>query len=91
VPWLDTCNRPGETTGASPERGAQCLTIGSLWVHLRMCLECGRVGCCDDSPYRHASKHTREVSHPIIKRLIVLVTIRGVTDIGALAALEHEV
>ena len=45
----------------------ECLKIGSRWVHLRMCMECGKVGCCDDSPNRHASQHVREVSHPIIK------------------------
>jgi hypothetical protein len=51
-----------------PDVGCEeCLKIGSLWVHLRMCMECGRVGCCDDSPNRRATKHAREVSHPIIK------------------------
>jgi hypothetical protein len=46
---------------------AECLKIGSRWVHLRMCMECGKIGCCDDSPNRHASKHAHEVSHPIIR------------------------
>jgi Zn-finger in ubiquitin-hydrolases and other protein len=41
--------------------------IGSHWVHLRMCMECGKIGCCDDSPNRHASRHAHEVSHPIIR------------------------
>jgi uncharacterized UBP type Zn finger protein len=45
----------------------ECMKIGSRCVHLRMCTECGKVGCCDDSPNRHASKHAREVSRPIIK------------------------
>jgi hypothetical protein len=44
-----------------------CLKIGGTWVHLRMCMECGGIRCCDDSPNKHASKHAREVSHPIIK------------------------
>jgi hypothetical protein len=46
---------------------AECLKIGSRWVHLRMCMECGTIGCCDDSPNRHASKHAHEASHPIIR------------------------
>jgi uncharacterized UBP type Zn finger protein len=44
-----------------------CLKIGARWVHLRLCLTCGHVGCCDSSPNRHASKHAREVSHPIVQ------------------------
>ena len=43
----------------------ECLAIGSRWVHLRMCLSCGRIGCCDSSPNRHASRHARETGHPI--------------------------
>ena len=46
-----------------------CLRIGSWWVHLRMCLTCGRVGCCDSSPNRHASAHARSVDHPIVRSL----------------------
>jgi hypothetical protein len=37
----------------------ECLKIGSTWVHLRMCMECGKIGCCDDSLNRHASTHAR--------------------------------
>jgi hypothetical protein len=46
-----------------------CLASGGKWVHLRICLECGRVGCCDSSPGRHASAHARESHHPIIRSL----------------------
>jgi uncharacterized UBP type Zn finger protein len=46
-----------------------CLAIGSPWLHLRICLECGHVGCCDDSPNRHASKHAAATEHPIIRSL----------------------
>jgi uncharacterized UBP type Zn finger protein len=46
-----------------------CLAMGTSWVHLRICLECGRVGCCDSSPERHASKHARADGHPIIRSL----------------------
>jgi hypothetical protein len=46
-----------------------CLASGGEWVHLRICLECGHVGCCDSSPNRHASAHARAMSHPIIRSL----------------------
>jgi uncharacterized UBP type Zn finger protein len=44
-----------------------CLRIGSQWVHLRLCLTCGHVGCCDSSPNRHARRHFHSSSHPIIQ------------------------
>jgi uncharacterized UBP type Zn finger protein len=44
----------------------ECLKIGSRWVHLRMCLECGHVGCCDSSVHKHATKHFRATQHPIM-------------------------
>jgi hypothetical protein len=46
-----------------------CLAQGTLWVHLRICLECGHVGCCDSSPERHASKHAAAVEHPIMRSI----------------------
>lgn len=46
-----------------------CLRIGSWWVHLRMCMTCGQVGCCDSSPNRHASAHANASGHPIIRSL----------------------
>jgi uncharacterized UBP type Zn finger protein len=45
----------------------ECLKIGSRWVHLRMCETCGKIGCCDSSPNRHASRHAAEESHPIAR------------------------
>jgi uncharacterized UBP type Zn finger protein len=45
----------------------ECLKIGSSWLHLRMCMTCGRIGCCDSSPNRHASRHARDVGHPIVR------------------------
>ena len=45
----------------------ECLRIGSSWVHLRMCMSCGTIGCCDSSPNRHASQHARELKHPIVR------------------------
>src|SRR5262245_44911557 len=44
-----------------------CLKTGDRWVHLRMCLTCGKIGCCDSSPNRHASRHAREDDHPIAR------------------------
>jgi hypothetical protein len=46
---------------------ADCLAIGSGWVHLRMCQSCGRIACCDSSPRRHASAHARQTGHPITR------------------------
>jgi uncharacterized UBP type Zn finger protein len=50
-----------------PAEGCQdCLASGGRWVHLRTCLICGRVGCCDSSPNRHATKHFETTGHPIM-------------------------
>ena len=47
----------------------ECMKTGDSWVHLRLCLSCGHVGCCDDSPERHATAHYHSTSHPIIRSL----------------------
>jgi uncharacterized UBP type Zn finger protein len=47
----------------------ECLRTGDRWVHLRVCRTCGKVGCCDDSVNKHASKHAAEAGHPIITSL----------------------
>ena len=44
-----------------------CLRVGTRWVHLRLCLACGHVGCCDNSPERHATKHFHAAGHPVIQ------------------------
>ena len=46
-----------------------CVKTGDSWVHLRMCLECGRVGCCDESPNKHATRHFRSTHHPLIRSI----------------------
>ena len=46
-----------------------CLAEGTLWFHLRICLECGHVGCCDNSPERHATAHANASGHPVIRSL----------------------
>jgi uncharacterized UBP type Zn finger protein len=54
-------------TAHRPTAGCkECLAMGSRWVHLRICLSCGHVGCCDDSPNRHATAHHRATGHPVI-------------------------
>ena len=45
----------------------ECLKIGGKWVHLRVCLTCGKVGCCDNSPNKHARAHYGETEHPLIQ------------------------
>jgi len=45
------------------------LAIGDPWVHLRLCLTCGHVGCCDDSKNKHATRHYHKTQHPIIQSL----------------------
>jgi uncharacterized UBP type Zn finger protein len=50
-----------------PAEGCQdCLAAGGRWLHLRVCLSCGRVGCCDSSPGQHATKHFEATGHPIV-------------------------
>jgi CPA1 family monovalent cation:H+ antiporter len=44
-----------------------CLAAGGSWVHLRLCLGCGKVGCCDSSPAKHASAHAAASGHPVIR------------------------
>ena len=53
----------------SVEGCEECLASGGQWLHLRICLECGKVGCCDSSPNRHASAHAQSAGHPIIRSL----------------------
>jgi phosphoenolpyruvate-protein phosphotransferase len=50
----------------TPTGCEECLKAGTAWVHLRLCLTCGHVGCCDDSPGRHATRHAQRTSHPVI-------------------------
>ncbi|MFP2907297.1 ubiquitin carboxyl-terminal hydrolase 14 [Pyxidicoccus sp. 3LFB2] len=45
----------------------ECLKMGDTWVHLRRCLSCGHVGCCDSSRNKHATKHFHQTQHPVIQ------------------------
>jgi CPA2 family monovalent cation:H+ antiporter-2 len=47
----------------------QCVAMGDTWVHLRSCLKCGTVGCCDNSKNRHARKHWEAHQHPLIRSI----------------------
>lgn len=51
----------------TPDGCEECLATGDEWVHLRLCLGCGHVGCCDSSKNRHATKHYRATRHPVIR------------------------
>jgi uncharacterized UBP type Zn finger protein len=54
-----------DVTPSSMDGCSDCLATGDRWVHLRMCLTSGRVGCCDSSPNRHASRHAAAYEHPL--------------------------
>jgi uncharacterized UBP type Zn finger protein len=51
----------------TPEGCEECLKAGDRWVHLRICLTCGHIGCCDISKNKHATKHFHETNHPVVK------------------------
>jgi len=56
---------PARTPGGCEE----CLRSGGRWLHLRLCRDCGHVGCCDSSPGRHATKHFHATQHPVMRSL----------------------
>jgi hypothetical protein len=53
-------------TRTAANRCEECVKTGSSWVHLRTCQTCGVTGCCDSSPNRHATRHSRETGHAVI-------------------------
>ena len=66
----DTCSHLDTVAEVAPSDAAgchECLQMGGRWVHLRMCQSCGRIGCCDSSPNRHATAHARGSGHPIVR------------------------
>jgi len=77
--WLRPISVPGtaRTCAAAPRvRSAntpdgceECLRDGTRWVHLRLCLECGHVGCCDSSVMKHATAHFHETDHPVMRSI----------------------
>jgi uncharacterized UBP type Zn finger protein len=64
---LDRVSRSPAPVMPSGHGCQECLAGGGTWVHLRLCLTCGHVGCCDDSPNRHATRHFQTTGHPVIK------------------------
>jgi len=70
VSWEEeTCEHVVGPVAVTPSDDGchECLQIGGTWVHLRMCLACGHVGCCDQSPNRHATAHFNESAHPAVQ------------------------
>ena len=66
-----TCGHRDQVKDVAPNtRGCEeCLASGDTWVHLRLCLSCGHVGCCDSSRNKHATRHFHATQHPIVKSL----------------------
>jgi uncharacterized UBP type Zn finger protein len=56
-----------DVTPSTTEGCEDCLAVGGTWVHLRECLSCGHVGCCDSSPAKHATGHYTSTHHPVIR------------------------
>ena len=65
----DDCTHLHDLTDPAPSGTGcvECLATDGRWVHLRHCLACGHIGCCDSSPNRHATAHWRESGHPVIR------------------------
>ncbi len=68
---MQTCEHVKQIQPVTPNtKGCEeCLQMGDKWVHLRICLTCGHVGCCDSSKNKHASKHAHATGHPMVKSL----------------------
>jgi uncharacterized UBP type Zn finger protein len=66
---MSSCTHLPDTHEAAPKtKGCEeCLKSGDSWVHLRLCLACGHVGCCDSSKNKHATKHFHATGHPVIR------------------------
>jgi len=65
------CTHLNEIRKVSPNTNGceECLKMGDTWVHLRLCMECGHVGCCDSSKNKHATKHFHHTKHPIVRSI----------------------
>lgn len=64
-----TCSHLNTIHNVTPSGSGcqECLLNGDTWVHLRLCLECGHVGCCDSSKNKHATRHFHQTHHPVIQ------------------------
>jgi uncharacterized UBP type Zn finger protein len=57
-----------ESASSAYQKGCEeCIKVGDTWLHLRECMVCGNVGCCDESKNRHATKHFRTTKHPVMR------------------------
>jgi uncharacterized UBP type Zn finger protein len=68
---MDECQHLDQVRDVTPSAPGceDCLRTGSRWVHLRMCMTCGYVGCCNSSPKRHATAHSEATGHPVIRSI----------------------
>lgn len=69
VPTCDHFSRLESVAEPNSKGCDRCLAVGDTWVHLRSCLECGTVGCCDESKNRHARQHWEADGHPLVKTI----------------------
>jgi hypothetical protein len=65
------CTHLGQIRDVEPSTTGclQCIALGDTWVHLRQCMTCGTVCCCDSSKNKHASRHARDLDHQIVRSL----------------------
>ena len=66
---VSDCSHVDQAQDVTPSADGceDCLRDGGRWVHLRVCMSCGHVGCCDSSPAKHASAHFHDAGHPLIQ------------------------
>lgn len=67
------CTHLDQIVYSQPEPGKhvcpECVALGDRWVHLRMCLVCGHIGCCDSSKNKHATAHFHSSTHPLVRSI----------------------
>jgi uncharacterized UBP type Zn finger protein len=68
---MQNCEHIKEAKDLQPSKHVceDCIKTGDRWVHLRLCLTCGHVGCCDSSKNRHATKHFHSSHHPVVRSI----------------------
>jgi uncharacterized UBP type Zn finger protein len=68
---MSLCTHLAHSKYATPKTHVcqECVALGDTWVHLRTCLECGHVGCCDSSKNKHATKHFHDAAHPVMRSI----------------------
>jgi uncharacterized UBP type Zn finger protein len=68
---MHVCEHIKEVTDRQPSNHVceDCIKTGDSWVHLRLCLSCGHIGCCDSSKNKHATKHFHATQHPVIRSI----------------------